>query len=306
MPNRTRQLAENAIMLGISAVLLFLSTYALGTVMAVFLPVPFILLAINRTHRDMLLVVVAFTFLGFMFASFSGAFTGLLTGVTGWLMGTCYQRYGKALPAIIVGAVVGLVGIIAGIAFLTFVLNVNVIQELQTLFEESARRAFDMYPPGNMTFTEWKDMFLRFIMTLIPFMLVLQSLMSSVVSHWLARTIGRRLGRNIPALPPFREWSFPRSLLFYYLVVQLIILIVGQEDLYASFWGKAVFNLYYALNLLMAIQGTSLIALYMFKKNWSKFTPLLIFIFPLLANILSLLGILDIGIGLRKKLETRN
>ena len=75
-----------------------------------------------------------------------------------------------------------------------------------------------------------------------------------------------------------------------------------------TFWGNAFENLKVLLEVIFLVQGLSLCLFGIYLKKWKIPAPALIaslFIFPGLTYILSLLGIFDLGIGLRKRMETR-
>lgn len=311
MPNRTRQLAENALMLGIAAVLLFLGTYTFVSGIALtVVPVPFILLAVRRTVRDMLFIVGCFGVLGLIIAGLGGILSALLMGLVGATMGMLYKKRETAVAAVVGGAGAFLVATVVSLAISIYVMGVDFTGELRQAGERLINGEVPLpFPPG-MSEAEWKNQVqqqIGMILSLLPFLFVSASFVMSLLNHWLARLISKRLARPLPMLKPLREWSFPRSLLYYYFIA-LLLLLLFQDQLEGHFWGDALLNVKIMLDVLFALQGLSLCLLFFFKKNWKGMTPVLIvslFIFPYLTNILSLIGIFDLGVGLRNKLQTR-
>ncbi|UFJ40427.1 YybS family protein [Brevibacillus humidisoli] len=311
MPNRTRQLAENALMLGISAVLLFLGTYTfISGIALTVVPVPFILLAVRRSIRDMLLIVGTFAILGLILAGLGGILSAFFMGLAGTTMGILYKKRGTAFAAVVGGAGAFLVSTVVSLAISTFVMGIDITTELRQASERLINGELPFPLPPGMTEEQWKQeiqLQVALILSLLPFLFVMASFMMSIINHWLARVVSKRLARPLPALKPFREWSFPRSLLYYYFLSLLLLLFFrgAMEDTY---WGDAILNVKVMLDVVFAIQGLSFCLLFLSLKNWKWVTPVLIvslFIFPLLTNILSLIGIFDLGVGLRKRLETR-
>lgn|GEM_PF-595276 len=312
MPSRTRQLAENSLILGISTVLLFLVVNTvIGQLLIFALPVPFIMLAIQRKAKDMIFILAAFTFLGFIIASLlPGAVMALVFGLIGTVMGLLYKNRTTALPAIVGGAGMWFLLLVTLLAIVKFALGIDLIGLMKRAGEFITSDRMIAFIPTSLTKEQLKqqiDLLVNYFITVLPALIVMSSFMYSAIIHWLARIIGKRLGRNIPALKPLHEWSFPRTLLLYYFVCLLIILIAG-DSLITTGWGTAVLNVNEILKYLFLIQGLSFVVFLLVIKGWKKFTPLLIialFIFSPLANILSLLGIIDLGMGLRHKFETR-
>lgn len=309
MPNRTRQLAENALLLGISAVLLFLGTYTIISGFALLaVPVPFVLLALRRNVRDMVFLVLTFAFLGFIVAAIPGAISGFMLAATGAAMGIAYHRKNSALPAIVVGAAIFFASIVVSLIFSTYVLDIDFAKQMEEATNSIVESGFPVPLTPDVSEEEWKQMLqqqIDLLLTLLPFIFVLSSLAMSVIVHWLSRTIGKRLQYSIPALKPFREWSFPRSLLYYYFISLLILLLTGGT-MEGSFWGKAIINLKYLLDVAFMIQGLSFCFHLFFVKQWRFAGPVLIvslFIFTVVPNILILLGIFDLGMNLRQRVK---
>ncbi|WP_126429195.1 YybS family protein [Brevibacillus marinus] len=311
MPNRTRQLAENALMLGIAAVLLFFGTYTFVSGIALTLvPVPFILLAVRRSVRDMLLIVGCFGILGLIIAGLGGILSALLMGLVGMTMGMLYKQRDTAFAAVVGGAGAFLAATVASLAISIYVMGVDFTGELRQASERLINGEVPIPLPPGLSEAEWKSQVqqqIDMILSLLPLLFVMASFVMSLLNHWLARLISKRLARPLPALKPLREWSFPRSLLYYYFFA-LLSLLLFQSKLEGTFWGDALLNVKIMLDVLFAIQGLSLCLLFFYLKNWKGIAPVLVvslFIFPYLTNILSLIGILDMGVGLRNRLQSR-
>ncbi|MGG4441630.1 DUF2232 domain-containing protein [Brevibacillus fortis] len=298
MPSKTKHLAENALMLGIALVLLFLSTYTvLGMFVTFLIPLPFILLAVNRTVPNMVWATLAFTVLGWIITGPLEATLAFYSAAWGSVMGIVYAKKKAALPAIVAGAGVSFLGVVSYLGFLSFGMNVDFNAVLQEVSK--------IRPP--MMPKEQFDQLIALGKMVLPTSLVLFSFLSSAINHGLASLFGRRLHRPIPSLKPIREWSFPRSLLYYYFIA-MISLLLFAESMQGTFWEIALMNLKVMLDVIFVLQGLSFCLFAAFLYGWKRLTPVLVvclFIFPPLSTILSLVGIFDLGIRLREKLETR-
>ncbi|TKI58135.1 DUF2232 domain-containing protein [Brevibacillus antibioticus] len=306
MPSKTKHLAENALMLGIALVLLFLSTYTvLGGLVSFLIPLPFILLAVNRTVPNMVWISLVFTFLGWIITGpFAAATLAFSSAVWGSVMGIFYARKGAALPAIVAGAGVAFLSVVSMMAFMAFGMNVD----FNVIMQEVAKLRPAMVPKEQF------DQLLELGKIILPTSIVMFSFLSTAIIHGLARWSGRRLRRPIPALKPIREWNFPRSLLYYYFIA-MISLLLFAESMQGTFWEIALMNLKVMLDAVFTLQGLSfcLFAAYLYGwKGWAIALVVCLFIFlspstiiTILGLVLSLVGIFDLGIRLREKLETR-
>ncbi|UIO42557.1 YybS family protein [Brevibacillus brevis] len=298
MPSKTKHLAENALMLGIALVLLFLSTYTvLGGLVSFLIPLPFILLAVNRTVPNMVWISLAFTFLGWIVTGPFAATLAFFSAAWGSTMGIVYSRKREALPAIAAGAGIFFLGAVSLLGFMAFGMNIDFNVTLQ----EVSKLRPAMVPK------EQYDQLIQLFKIVLPTMIVIGGFIWSATIHGLASLIGRRLRRPIPSLKPIREWSFPRSLLYYYFIA-MISLLLFAESMQGTFWEIALMNLKVMLDAIFVLQGLSFCLFAAYLYGWKRLTPVLVvclFIFPPLSTILSLVGIFDLGIRLREKLETR-
>ncbi|WNC14823.1 DUF2232 domain-containing protein [Brevibacillus brevis] len=298
MPSKTKQLAENALMLGIALVLLFLSTYTvLGALVGILVPLPFLFLGMSRTIPNLVWISLAFTFLGWIITGPITAFVALGFAIWGAVMGIVYTKRGTALSGITAGAAAVFLGFLFMLAFMIFGMKTN--------FDAIMQQAASLRP----TFMpkEQYDQAMQMGKMLIPVSLIMFSFISSGIVHWLARLMGKRLRRPVPVLPPIREWNFPRSLLYYYFIAMIAMLVFGAS-MQGTFWESAVLNVKVMLDAVFTLQGLSFCLFAAHLYGWKRLTPVLIvclFIFPFLTTILSLVGIFDLGIRLRDKLETR-
>ncbi|MFD2368916.1 DUF2232 domain-containing protein [Brevibacillus sp. GCM10020057] len=298
MPSKTKQLAENALMLGIALVLLFLSTYTvLGALAGILVPLPFLVLGLSRTIPNMVWISLAFTFLGWIMTGPITAFAALEFAVWGAMMGIFYTRKGTAISGITAGAAAVFLGFVLMLAFMIF--------GMQTSFDSILQQASLLRP--SFVPKEQYDQYIELGKMLLPASMVMFSFGSSAIVHWLARLVGKRLRRPVPALKPIREWTFPRSLLYYYFIAMIVMLVFGAS-IQGTFWESAILNVKVMLDAIFALQGLSFCLFAANLYGWKRLTfPLVVclFIFPFLTTILSLVGIFDLGIRLRKKLETR-
>ena len=65
----------------------------------------------------------------------------------------------------------------------------------------------------------------------------------------------KRLGVKVPKFQPFRLLKFPKSILWYYLIVIILSLVVNVES--GTYWYMVFVNAASILQLLLVIQGLS-------------------------------------------------
>lgn len=311
MSSQKKQWIDSAWMLGTASLLYYLGIHTfLGVILVFLMSVPFALLGITLQIREKSVVTLLFMLVGFVLDGHMGAVLALQTAVTGLVMATLYDRKKSAIGAVVSGAGVNFLFFLVYLFLIHYVMNVDLLAELDRAKQEIISGTRGVLIPSVMSPAEWeKQVEIQFDMlkTILPTFMVLMSLIMGGLIHAFTRLAAKIFRREIPALPPLRTWNFPRSLLVYYFI-SLLILMISGEDLQYTFWQDALENLKVMLEVLFMVQGLSFCLFGIHLKKWRIPAVVLIvslFIFPGLTYILSLLGIFDMGLGLRKRLETR-
>ena len=142
--------------------------------------------------------------------------------------------------------------------------------------------------------------FLEIASLLIPFIFIVLSSLYVTINHGVTSIILNKLGYELPKLPQFRDWKFPRSIIYYYFIVAIIYLINPS-----NYSLKVIAtNLFPLLTIILLIQGLSFIFYYSYYKKFGKvisiFAVISIFI-PILNQVVQIIGIIDLSFNLRKK-----
>lgn len=98
----------------------------------------------------------------------------------------------------------------------------------------------------------------------------------------------------------------PKSLLWYYLIIMVASLFIDPSDGIAY---TIAINLMFCLQFFVMLQGYSFLFFISDLKKWNKAIPVIIVIFSILlpfasivAPFVRILGIIDLGFSLRKKI----
>ncbi|MGE5701936.1 MAG: YybS family protein [Clostridia bacterium] len=311
MSTRNKPIVENVILLVVALVLLFISVRTiLGIFAFMIVPVPFVLMAARSTGREQVLWTFLFAAFGALIAGVVGSILGILLAFIGGVMGQAYQKRKTGLSAVMMGAGASFLTIVLGLALAKFGFGVNLITAMEKTGEQLISGPGALPTPGWMSPEDWKKEVqwqMQLFEMVLPSIIVATSFFMSASIHWVSRLVSRLMKRPLPALPPIREWNFPRSLIYYYFAALIMLLLFG-EPMSQSFMSSAVNNVKVMLDMIFMLQGLSFCFFFLYRKGWKKLSFVLVialFIFPLLTYILSLLGILDLGVGLRKRLEKR-
>ena len=306
----TRKITEGAVLLGIYIVLLLITLYApvISIISLLALPLPFVLYAARYDIKFSIWFIVLANFISMLFGSPLALMISLPATTVGIVMGYLFSKQ-KDRYAILGAAT----GVYLANYILLYVLTILLFQlDLAQLMEEASAQSVQtaesmLNALGQETTEEviaTYNTMIQQVLYLLPSLLVLASFISAWISQYLAGIFLRKFKVEVKPFPPLRELVLPKSLLWYYLVVIILSLMSLEEG--TTFY-IAIVNLSFILMILMTIQGFSFLFYFFSTKGMSKAIPITIliisFLMPPLLYIIRMIGIIDIGFDLRKRLQ---
>ena len=147
----------------------------------------------------------------------------------------------------------------------------------------------------------------QYLIMLIPYTIILFSASEVLASCSLASFLsGRRGGKKFFRLPPLGKWSFPRNILLA-LVVGFICEMLASKDPQLVLVGQLGVNLSAIARTLFIIQGLAVAYCFMERRGFPKVARVAMIIatpiITVLGDILSIVGIVDIGFNLRERFK---
>ncbi len=306
---RTNVLTEGAIFVAIYTVFLLITLYVpiLSVISIFFLSTPFIIFGIRHGIKQSFVLLLASIVMTFLVGSIVSLPIGLMFSVTGIIMAYFYRQK-RQLFALIGGTISLLINFVLDYALSIVFLGVDLFSDVIQQTKSSVRETLAAFPSMDeeMKKTMMEQMNEQFdlLMNLLPSMFVIVSFMLAAIIHILNIGIIKRLKLNVGTITPFRDWKFPKSIIWYYLIATLLMLINLPKE---SFVNIALYNIVFVLQTVLLIQGFSFIFYFCHVKKLSKAVPVLIvigtFILPILLYPVRILGIIDLGFNLREKIR---
>ena len=147
----------------------------------------------------------------------------------------------------------------------------------------------------------------QYLIMLIPYTVILFSATEVLVSCSLASFLaGRRGGKRFFRLPPLGQWSFPKNILLA-LVVGFICEMLASKDAELALVGQLGVNLSAIARTLFIIQGLAVSYCFMERRGFPKVARVAMIIatpiITILGDILSIVGIVDIGFNFRERFK---
>ncbi|MDF0728506.1 YybS family protein [Cytobacillus sp. S13-E01] len=309
---KTKQLTEGAILLALYSILLLLFLYVplVGIIVLFVLPLPFIIYTIRNGINNTVVLFIAALLLTIILGSFAALPLTFMFGssgiVLGYLIRSRKSRYGILLG----GTLVYIINIVILYVIAVTLMNINVMDLALTTTRETMDTSSDFLKSigqqGNETALQQFEEALKVIPYLLPSTFLMLAFILAFFTQLASIPFLKRLKIDVEAWPPFRDLMLPKSILWYYLIVMVLMFLQFEVG---TFGYTAIINLFYILQLLMMIQGVSFIFYFCYQKGIVKGIPIAItivsLILPFLLYIIRILGIIDLGFQIREKIQLK-
>ncbi|MFC0471576.1 YybS family protein [Halalkalibacter kiskunsagensis] len=306
----TRTLTEGALLASVFAILLLITTYVpfIGMITVWTLPLPFIVFTFRRGLKPGFMLWAVSFLLAFIIGGLLTIPTAFMFGSAGLVMGELYRRKLSGFSVLIGAGLVYTVNMLLVFLGFVLILGENPMQLAADLTKEQLELAQSTLGSFGQSGDQLDAMYemVNNIVYLAPVMIVGVGITLAVITKLISYYLLRRLGHQVSPLPPFRNWKFPKSFLWYYLII-LILAMVGAEE--GSTLFVVIWNLFPLLEIIIAVQGLAVIFYYCYQKKISKAVPILIVIVVViiapLLYLVRIIGIIDLGFDLRKRISEK-
>ncbi len=312
--DRTRALVESSLLVAL-AVALFLAGHLLplvGMVFSLVCPAPLVVLGLRQSLGRAVLGVVAATIIIAAFTGVVGAlFFCLGFGFLGIALGALGRRYPKAVDIILYGVLVSLGSKLLLMAVAIKLTGINPFGLEESQIMPMVERFASVYSSMGMSeesitsAMEQMRASLGLIPVIFPALLVMAATVDCFLSYIVSAVVLKRLGREtLPRLPDFCHWRFPKSV-FWALLVSIGLHAAGNYFQGLSFLEKAGLNLRLLITVLFFFQGLAVAWYLMQTRGFGRVARFgvtaLIFFVSFLAQIILILGIIDMWFDLRSR-----
>ncbi|WLP64251.1 YybS family protein [Bacillus thuringiensis] len=307
---QTKFITEGAALLAIYVILLLISMYVpiLGTVVTFALPLPFILLTIRHKLSNVLVIFVAALFVTIIVSQPMNLVKTTMFGLIGIVLGYMYKTRKKPVEILIAGTLAYLIGfVLIYVASIKF-FNIDIMKQMQSVFSESMVQSEKIVSAIGMPISkEQKELLTQMndiLQSLFPSILVLVSVCFSWITVIISGSVLKKLKHDIIPWPKFKDLQLPKSIVWYYVIFILLAAFIKVDP--TSYLHMVFSNLYVIFALLLVLQGLTFISFLAYRKGFTKGVPIISFIvcmfIPMLFPLVTILGIIDLGISLRSKI----
>lgn len=310
---QTNKLTEGAILLAVYGVLLFIFLYLpfLWLIVAFVLALPFTYFTGKYNLKYGLFFLTGSLILTLIIGNIVALPVTILYGIVGVVFGWCLYTKKDRFITFSATTLTFLACIVLLYIGAIFLFNMNFIQETIEMSETAFQRYITVLESTGQDVSLIKEtlpLIQQQLITLIPSMFILASGVIVFFIQTISYPILRRFGFSVPEASPFRNLLLPRSLIWYYLVTVLISLFINADE--GTFLFNAIANILFILQFLFVIQGISFLFFLSYEKGVKKVWPIigtiLVIISPLFNTLARIIGIIDIGFGLRQWIKKKS
>lgn len=308
---RAKAITEGAILIALYMILLLVSLYIpfISMITIFTLGLPFVIYTYRHSFKQAILFLFVALMITYLVAGIMFTPTTFVFGTAGMVIGFVSVKGKSAFSVLISGSLAFLVDFVLLYVASILFFQINIAEQVKKMLVQSISMAEKMMNATGGQLGSQVDQLYKLVdmlVYIIPFGLIFSAIVFALITQILANKVMKRLQAKIPTFPPFHDWRFPQSLLWYYLIVMVLTFFKFEEG---SMLYVIVINAFLLLEMVMVIQGLILIFYVSHVKQWKKAIPVTITIFtlliPVLLYIVRFLGIIDIGFDLRKRIRKK-
>lgn len=275
------------------------------------IPLPIMFLAAKDGWKSALSIIgIGFIFLVILDQSFY-ILLPVFFMILGFALGYMIQLKKSTFALLLAGSLTNIAVLIIYLAISVLIFHFNPVSAAQSALNQSLQQTLtQMQPMLEQDTGEIMDLYksqMDKLMYLTPMILITVGVLYALLVELISLPILRLIKLEVPRWVPFRMWQVPRSVIWCYLAVVFIGWFGAEQGtpLYT-----VVLNLELILEMLLAIQGFSLMFYYSHLKKFPVIVPITLTILAvlfgyLLLQLVRILGIIDLGFNLRKRLNQK-
>lgn len=305
-----KRITDGAIFLALYAVLLLLFLYVpvIGTIAMFMLPLPFIYYTAKYNWKNGLIFFAGAVGITFIIGTVFALPATFIFGSTGVVFGWHYHEGKTRLSAYLAATTTFLVALVLSFVLYSVFSEINLIEQftkdVETYTDFMIENMGLIDAATEEMFRQRIELITETFKVLLPSIFLMASALAVILIQLVSIPVLKRIGVKVPDAKPFRELSLPKGFVWFYLAILLISFIPAE---FGSFLFSAISNLHNIMQILFIIQGFSFMLYFAYVKGIHKSLPILLFIlgliYPLFFILIQLLGVVDVGFELRKRVK---
>ncbi|KIL53177.1 YybS family protein [Jeotgalibacillus campisalis] len=307
--SHARRITEGAVLTAIFAILVSVTVYLppLGSIIQLVLVFPYIIYSSKYSLKSSLIMIAAGIGASGIIGSVAAIPVAFAFSTTGALIGWLIKENKSKLVIFISATLTFVFHMLLLYVGSILLLGINLIDDMFDVMNQSFQEFVSQSEAAGVDVSELSEQWTGYIGVmemLVPTWLVTGVALWTWLIMLISFPLAKRFSVKVPRFNPFHELSFPKSVIWYYLIVLITALVSAPDE--GSTFAFALINLQAALELVMVLQGLSFIHFWGHLKGWGKGRIILFTVIGIILNPFTrILGIIDLGFDLRERLQTK-
>jgi len=296
-----KKLTNAALLTAVAVVITLLGAYIPPLFFLFFLlPVPIAIMILKSSETYAAVGGLVVFVLNIMFTDIITAFIGLLLSIIGFTIGFLIYKRKKATDTIIETSIISVFLLVLTFYMINFFFKINVITEFLKSFDMSLRQVLNLYS-NHPNIDAIKNSILsleQVVKMSLPASFIITIAFIVLVNYILIAKIMKTQGVYIDNIPQFKYWRMPYVTGWIFIIALLYQYFLKRPEIMST-------NIIVLLSIGFTFTGMAVIKYYfdnkLKMKNFVSISILIIlFIIPLTSWLLTLVGLADASINLRK------
>ncbi|AIS53574.1 hypothetical protein TKV_c24570 [Thermoanaerobacter kivui] len=296
-----RKLTNAAMMTAMAVVITLVGVYVPLLFLLFFLiPAPIAITCVRSSESYAVAASFAVFIVNVIFTDIITAFISLFFALQGFLIGYLILKKRKASEIVIDTSVVSVFSIIVIFYFIKIAFNINVIDQFFKIFDMSTKQVLSIYK-GHPDISSIKSTLMaleQMVKMSLPASIIITVVSIILINYIVIAKVLKTQRVSIDTLPTFENWRMPYITGWIFIGALIYQYFLEKPEIITT-------NIIILLSLGFTLGGMSVVKYYLTHKLNVK--PLLcnlilvfLFIFPLTSWLLTILGIADTSMNLRK------
>ena len=283
-------MVEGGLLAGIAIIFAIISAYlpVIGPFVNLLWPVPIILLGVRHGYKwSIMATVVAGVIIAMLLHPMQAVGVVVGFGLIGIVLGYAFRMEFSPSKTMLWGSVASLLSKAALLAIGAAVTGINPFAMQNDVMAKAVEQGVEVYRNLGVAeqelakMTESMQIMIDLLKVILPAGFIMASVVDTFLNFVIAKKVLKKLGHNIPDFPPFKNWTVPNYVLYFF-AVALVMIYWGKSREITMLYNIGM-NLQMVTGMLLLMQGLSLFYYIVDKYNLSRMVRGII-LFLILSN----------------------
>ncbi|WP_378955828.1 YybS family protein [Pelosinus sp. sgz500959] len=287
---KVRSMVEGGLLAGIAIIFAIISAYlpVVGPFVNLLWPVPIILLGVRHGYKwSIMATVVAGVIIAMLLHPLQAVSVVVGFGLIGIVLGYAFRMEFSPGKTMLWGTLASLISKAALLGIGAAMTGINPFAMQSDVMAQAMEQGVEVYRNFGIAEQELAKMkesmetMLDLVKVILPAGFIMASVVDTFLNYAIAKTVLKKLGHTMPDFPPFKNWTLPDYIVYFFALALVMI-----------YWGKSrEIDLLYTIGMniqvltstLLLVQGLSLFYYVVDKYNLSRMVRGII-LFLILTN----------------------